>query len=72
VNVVVLHMRGGSAVTYSPPSEEVAGFAAVIRDRGFSGSLAIKDGPAGQQRIVNLAAVDWIEVKGAVDAASTS
>lgn len=71
MNIVVLHMRGGSAVTYSPPSEEVALFVAVIRDRGFSGSVAIKDGPAGQQRIVNLDAVDWVEIKGAVDAAPT-
>ena len=71
MNIVVLHMRGGSAVTYSPPGEEVVLLAASIRQRGFSGTVAINDGPGGRQRIVNLDAVDWVEIKGAVDAAPT-
>ncbi len=71
VRPVVLHMRNGDTVAYSPPGRELPTLIDAIARRGYSGNLAIND-DAGGQRLINLAAVDWIEVKGVPGAASAS
>lgn len=60
---IVLHMRNGDTVMWGATDEEASSVLGAIRDRGYSGVVAIDDEPAGL-RLVNLAAVDWIEVKG--------
>jgi hypothetical protein len=60
---VVLHMRSGTTIAYSPPDGELSLLTEAIRQRGFTGSMAVNDSLG--QRVVNLAAVDWVEVKGA-------
>lgn len=64
---IVLHMRNGDTIAYSPTDDELKQFTAVVDDLGFGGVLTINDGTAGQ-RLINLAAIDWIEVKGVADA----
>jgi hypothetical protein len=69
--VLVMHMRNGDAVTYSPSDAQAARLISGLQQYGFSYSnLTIDDGSDGQ-RLVNLAAVDWIEVKGVPSAAPT-
>jgi hypothetical protein len=59
---IVLHMRNGDTIAYSPTNDELKQFTALVDDLGFGGVLTIND--ASGQRLINLTAVDWVEVKG--------
>lgn len=64
VRHVVLHMRNGETVSYSPTVVEVASLTAAVERRGLDGTITINDGEDAR-RIVNMAAIDFIEVKAA-------
>jgi hypothetical protein len=67
---IVLHMRNGDAIAYAVVASEVPLLVGAIERSAYNGNLTINDG-GGAQRFINLAAIDWIEVKGPADAAPT-
>ena len=61
---IVLHMRNGDSVAHDATAGDLKLIADTMAKGILAGTITIDDGAAGQ-RMINLAAIDWVEIKAA-------